>query len=45
MANLIAFINQFMEYFIVFGVAVLLVIGGTFAGIAMRKRKDAKEAS
>ena len=44
MANLIAFVNYFLEYLAVFGVAVVLVIIGVFAGIKMRKRKDAKEA-
>ncbi len=45
MANLIAFLNQFMEYLVVFGVAVALVLIGVFTGIRMRKKKDAKEAA
>lgn len=45
MENLIAFINQFLEYFVVFGTAVVLVIAGVFTGIAMRKKKNAKEAA
>ncbi|MBO5292913.1 MAG: vanadium nitrogenase [Lachnospiraceae bacterium] len=45
MANLIAFVNQFLEYLVVFGAAVVLVLIGVFAGIYMRKRKDAKESA
>lgn len=45
MANLIAFINQFLEYLVVFGVAVVLVLIGIFTGIYMRKRKNEKDSA
>lgn len=44
MANLIAFINQFLEYLAVFGAAVVLALIGVFAGIAFRKRKTTASA-
>lgn len=45
MANLIAFINSFLSYILVFG--VILVVGAIamFLGITTRKSKDAKEAA
>ena len=43
MANLIAFINSFLSYFLLFGFIVLLCVIAAFAGIKMRKNKDLKE--
>ncbi|NLL79881.1 MAG: hypothetical protein GX234_08845 [Clostridiales bacterium] len=45
MTNLIAFINEFLEYLVVFGTAVVLVLIGVFAGMKMRKRKDAQSST
>ena len=39
-----AFIAGFMEYFITFLVFVACAMGAVFAGIVMRKKKNAKEA-
>ena len=45
MTNLILFLNSFLSYLLV--VAVFVLVGGAaiFAGITLRKRKDAKEAA
>lgn len=43
MENLISFVNAFLSYFVVFLVAVGLMLAGSFIGITMRKKKDAKE--
>ncbi len=43
MANLIAFINAFLSYFLLFGVIVLLCLAAAFVGIKLRKNKDLKE--
>ena len=42
MDNLVLFINGFLEYLIVFGVFVVLVVVGVFIGIALRKNKNKK---
>ena len=39
-----AFIAGFMEYFITFLVFVVCAVVAVFAGIAVRKKKNAKEA-
>lgn len=39
-----AFIAGFMEYFITFLVFVVCATAAVFAGIAVRKKKNAKEA-
>jgi len=43
MENLISFINAFLSYFLVFVIAVTLMVSGAFIGITMRKKKNAKE--
>ena len=43
MANLIAFVNTFLSYFLLFGFIVLLCLVAVFVGIKMRKNKDLKE--
>ena len=40
-----AFGMSFLQYFIIFVILVAVGIGGIFAGKALRKRKDAKEAA
>lgn len=45
MQNLISFVNAFLEYFIVFAIAVALMLAGSFIGITMRKKKNAKDAA
>ena len=42
MQNLVLFTNGFLEYLIVFAVFVVLVLAGTFIGIALRKNKNKK---
>lgn len=44
MSNLIAFLNAFLSYFLLFAVCVIVVIAAVKIGITMRKNKDAKEA-
>lgn len=44
MANLIAFLNSFLSYFLLFVICVAVVIVAVRVGITMRKRKDAKDA-
>ena len=44
MANLIAFINAFLSYFLLFGFIVVLCIIAVFVGIKLRKNKDLKDA-
>lgn len=44
MSNLIAFLNSFLSYFLVFAVCVIVVIAAVKIGITMRKNKDAKDA-
>lgn len=43
MSNLIAFLNSFVSYLILFGVFVLLAVAAVFIGITLRKRKNEKE--
>lgn len=43
MNNLIAFVNQFMEYLLVFMVSIIAILSGCFIGIKWRKMKDAKQ--
>lgn len=45
MANLIAFVNAFLSYFLLFGFIVVLCIIAVFVGIKLRKNKDLKESS
>lgn len=40
--NAVAFTNVFLEYLVVFGVSVVVVLVACFLGVAMRKRKNAK---
>lgn len=40
--NAIAFTNSFLEYLIVFGVSVVVVLVACFIGITMKKRKNEK---
>lgn len=42
MENAILFTNSFLEYLIVFGVSVVVVIVACFLGVTMKKHKDAK---
>lgn len=45
MNNLIAFVNSFLSYLLLFGTFVLIAAVAIFIGITLRKRKDLKEAS
>ena len=45
MANLIAFVNSFLSYFVLFAFIVVLCIIAVFVGIKLRKNKDLKENS
>lgn len=40
--NAIAFTNSFLEYLIVFGVSVVVVLAACFIGISMKKHKNEK---
>lgn len=40
--NAVAFTNVFLEYLVVFGVCVVVVLVACFLGVTMRKRKNAK---
>ncbi|MDE7063768.1 MAG: vanadium nitrogenase [Lachnospiraceae bacterium] len=42
---MIAFAASFIQYFLIFVVLVALAVAGTMIGIALRKRKDAKESN
>lgn len=44
MANLIAFMNSFLSYFLLFAFIVVLCIVAAFVGIKLRKNKDMKDA-
>ena len=44
MANLIAFINSFLSYLLLFGVCVAAVIIACLIGVRLRRNKDAKTA-
>ena len=43
MANLIAFVNSFLSYFLLFAFIVVLCLVAVFAGIKLRKNKDLKD--
>lgn len=45
MVNLIAFVNSFLSYLLLFGTFVLIAAVAIFIGTTLRKRKDMKEAS
>ena len=44
MANLVAFLNSFLSYLLLFGVCVAVVVIACVIGIRFRKNKDAKES-
>lgn len=44
MANLVAFLNSFLSYLLLFGVCVAVVVIACVIGIRLRKNKDAKES-
>lgn len=43
MVKLIAFVNAFCSYLLVFVIFVALILAGVFIGIKLRKNKDAKQ--
>lgn len=43
MANLVAFLNSFLSYLLLFGVCVVVVIVAVTIGITLRKKKNAEE--
>ena len=45
MGNLVAFLNSFLSYLLLFGVFVVIVIIAVAIGITLRKSKDTKEAA
>ena len=44
MANVIAFVNSFLSYFLLFAFIVVLCVIATLVGIKLRKNKDCKDA-
>lgn len=44
MSNLIAFLNSFLSYLLLFAICVIVVAAAVKIGITLRKNKDAKEA-
>lgn len=44
MANLVAFLNSFLSYLLLFAVCVIVVAVAVKLGITMRRNKDAKDA-
>lgn len=44
MTNLVAFLNSFLSYLLLFAVCVIVVVVAVKIGITMRKNKDAKDA-
>ena len=44
MANLIAFVNSFLSYFVLFAFIIVLCIIAAFIGIKLRKNKDLKDS-
>lgn len=44
MANLIAFVNSFLSYFLLFAFILVLCLIAAFVGIKLRKNKDLKDA-
>ena len=45
MTNLIAFINSFLSYLLLFGVCVAVVVIACLIGVHLRRNKDAKDAA
>ncbi|MGN0304588.1 MAG: vanadium nitrogenase [Lachnospiraceae bacterium] len=45
MTNLIAFLNVFCSYLLLFGIIAVLAVVAVFIGIRLRKNKDAKNSS
>lgn len=43
MSNLIAFINMFLSYFLVFAIFAACIFAAVFVGIKLRKSKNLKE--
>ena len=43
MANLVAFINSFLSYFLLFAFIIVLCLIAAFVGIKLRKNKDLKD--
>ena len=43
MVNLIAFVNSFLSYFLLFAFIVVLCTVAVFVGIRLRKNKDLKD--
>ncbi len=44
MTSLIAFLNVFCSYLLLFGIIVVLAVAAVFIGIRLRKNKNLKEA-
>ncbi len=44
MSNLIAFLNAFLSYLLVFGVSAAAIGAAVFVGIRLRRRKNEKDA-
>lgn len=45
MSNLIAFVNAFLSYFLLFAFIVVLCLIAAFIGIKLRKNKDLKQSA
>ena len=45
MVNLVAFMNSFLSYFLLFAFIVVLCLVAAFVGIKLRKNKNLKEAN
>ena len=43
MDNFLTFGGSFLQYVVIFVILVAIAVFGVFTGIALRKRKDAKE--
>ena len=44
MSNLIAFLNAFLSYLLVFGVSAAAIGAAVFIGIRLRRKKNEKDA-
>lgn len=44
MTNLIAFLNSFLSYLLLFAVCVIVVAAAVRIGITLRRKKDEKDA-
>lgn len=44
MANLVAFLNSFLSYLLLFAICVAVVIVAAMIGMALRRKKNAEEA-